>query len=250
MYKLAIYGKGGIGKSTTTSNISVSLASMGFSVMQIGCDPKSDSTRLLTGGKPIETVLDCMRAGGAASLEDVVHRGANGVYCVEAGGPIPGIGCAGRGIITAFDLLEELHAYETYKPDIVLYDVLGDVVCGGFSMPMRPGRADEVLVVTSGEMMALYAAGNIVQALDNLAPRGYARMGGVVLNRRNVAGEDERVAAFCSEHDTRVVCDIPRSQTVQDAEAIPSTVIEAFGSSSAAEPYRDLARTLLERAGA
>lgn len=249
MHKVALYGKGGIGKSTTACNLSAALAETGARVLQIGCDPKADSTRLLTGRR-IPTVLDLMRSGRDIALEDVVVPSRSGVLCAEAGGPVPGMGCAGRGISSAFELLDELGALEEYRPDVVVYDVLGDVVCGGFSMPMRPGRADEVLVVTSGEMMALYAAGNIVQALDNLAPRGYARMGGVVLNRRNVAGEDERVAAFCSEHDTRVVCDIPRSQTVQDAEAIPSTVIEAFGSSSAAEPYRDLARTLLERAGA
>lgn len=249
MYKVALYGKGGIGKSTTACNLSAALAEAGARVLQIGCDPKADSTYLLTGRR-IPTILDLMRSGGDVGLDDVVVRSRSGVLCAEAGGPVPGMGCAGRGISSAFDLLDELGALKEFRPDVVVYDVLGDVVCGGFSMPMRPGRADEVLVVTSGEVMALYAAGNIVQALDNLAPRGYARLGGVVLNRRNVTGEDERVAAFCREHGTGVVCDIPRSQTVQDAEALPATVVEAFGSSPAARPYHALARTLLGKAGA
>ncbi len=249
MYKVALYGTGGIGKSSTACNLSAALAEAGARVLQIGCDPKADSTYLLTGRR-IPTILDLMRSGGDVGLDDVVVRSRSGVLCAEAGGPVPGMGCAGRGISSAFDLLDELGALEEFRPDVVVYDVLGDVVCGGFSMPMRPGRADEVLVVTSGEIMALYAAGNIVQALDNLAPRGYARLGGIVLNRRNVAGEDERVAAFCHEHGTEVVCDIPRSQTVQDAETLPATVVEAFGSSPAARPYRALARTLLGKAGA
>ena len=248
MYKLAMYGKGGIGKSTTTSNISVSLASMGFSVMQIGCDPKSDSTRLLTGGKPIETVLDCMRAGGAASLEDVVHRGANGVYCVEAGGPIPGIGCAGRGIITAFDLLEELHAYETYKPDIVLYDVLGDVVCGGFAMPLRGDYADAVMIVTSGEMMSLYAAGNIMRAVENFQKRGYARFKGLIANLRNIEDEEGKIARFCEEEGASVVATIPRSKTVQLAEDAGATVVETFPDSDMAQTYRGLAEAIAQEA--
>ncbi|MCL1803912.1 MAG: AAA family ATPase, partial [Eubacteriaceae bacterium] len=165
MQKIAIYGKGGIGKSTVTSNVSAALAQMGYTVMQIGCDPKSDSTRNLTGGVKIPTVLDSLRDMGDVELSDIVFRSDTGVLCVESGGPVPGVGCAGRGIITAFEKLEELEAYETYKPDIIFYDVLGDVVCGGFAMPIRGGYADEVLIVTSGEMMSLYAATNISYAV-------------------------------------------------------------------------------------
>ncbi|MDR2259315.1 MAG: AAA family ATPase, partial [Treponema sp.] len=175
MKKIAVYGKGGIGKSTTVSNLSAALSLEGFTVMQIGCDPKADSTKNLTGGRSVRTVLDLLREKkDAVQLEDLVSPGFNGILCVEAGGPTPGIGCAGRGIIAAFEKLEELRAYEIYKPDIVLYDVLGDVVCGGFAMPMREGYADEVLIVSSGEMMSLYAAHNIAQAIKNFAGRSYA----------------------------------------------------------------------------
>ena len=153
MLKIAIYGKGGIGKSTTTSNLAAAFSKTGLTVLQIGCDPKADSTKNLLSGKKIDSVLDVIKSGKNYSIEDLVHIGYNGVLCVEAGGPTPGQGCAGRGIITAFDKLEELGVYEKYKPDIVLYDVLGDVVCGGFAMPIRGGYADNVFIVTSGEMM-------------------------------------------------------------------------------------------------
>lgn len=172
MRKIAIYGKGGIGKSTTTSNLSAALSHMGYKVMQVGCDPKADSTKGLMGGKRIPTVLEQLRSKGEElTLDDVVFRGYNGVLCVESGGPTPGVGCAGRGIISAFEKLADLEAFETYQPDIVIYDVLGDVVCGGFAMPIRDGYAREVFIVSSGEMMALYAANNIAQAVRNFAGR-------------------------------------------------------------------------------
>jgi nitrogenase iron protein NifH len=182
--KIAIYGKGGIGKSTVAANVSAALAQMGLVVMQIGCDPKSDSTRNLMTGQSIPTVLDSLRDKGDVELADIVIKSPSGVLCVESGGPVPGVGCAGRGIITAFEKLEELEAYETYQPDVVFYDVLGDVVCGGFAMPIRGGYADEVCIVTSGEMMSLYAATNISQAVKSFGKRGYASLKGLIFNAK------------------------------------------------------------------
>lgn len=246
MIKIALYGKGGIGKSTTASNLSAALARKGFRVMQIGCDPKADSTQNVSGGKPITTVLDVLREkGDGAALEDIVTEGYHGILCVEAGGPTPGIGCAGRGIITAFEKLEELHAYEIYKPDIVLYDVLGDVVCGGFAMPIRGGYADQVFVVTSGEKMALYAAANIALAIENFKNRGYAAFGGVILNARNVERETELVEEFAREAHSGIVKTIPRSSFVQRAEQQHKTVVEAYPESDMAREYMELADCVL-----
>ncbi|UYP00589.1 nitrogenase iron protein NifH [Oceanotoga sp. DSM 15011] len=245
MKKIAIYGKGGIGKSTTTSNISAAMASMGFTVMQIGCDPKADSTRNLMG-KKIPTVLDTLRVNGDATLEELVALSNTNVLCVEAGGPVPGVGCAGRGIITAFEKLEELNAYEIYKPDIVLYDVLGDVVCGGFAMPIRGGYADEVYIVTSGEMMSLYAASNISYAVKNFEKRGYASLKGLILNSKNIENERMLVDKAADEIGIPVVYQIPRSYYVQDAEIDFKTVIEVFPESDMSEHYKNLAKLLLE----
>ncbi len=245
--RIAIYGKGGIGKSTTTSNLSVALVEQGLTVMQIGCDPKADSTRSLTEGKAIPTVLDLLRAGGGVRLEELVRRGPSGVLCVEAGGPTPGLGCAGRGIITAFEQLRRLRAYEAYRPDVVLYDVLGDVVCGGFAMPLRGEYSDQVFVVTSGEMMSLYAAGNIVQAVKRFRSRGYARLGGYILNCRNVERERELVERLAREEGGAVIAELPRSPLVQQAEALGRTVVEAFPDSEMADAYRALAHSVMER---
>lgn len=248
MIKVAIYGKGGIGKSTTTANLSAALSKKGLKVMQIGCDPKSDSVKNLCGGKKIPSVLEILRTKKAdeIKLSDLVYEGYNGVLCVEAGGPTPGIGCAGRGIITAFEKLEELNAYEIYKPDVVLYDVLGDVVCGGFAMPIRNGYADFVFIVTSGEMMALYAASNIVSAIKNFGNRGYAKYAGVILNSRNVENEVEVVQKALDEIGGKIVQVVPRDGLVQLAENQGKTVVEAYPESEMAGVYMQLAEKVLE----
>jgi nitrogenase iron protein NifH len=251
MKKIAVYGKGGIGKSTTVSNLSAALTMEGLTVMQIGCDPKADSTKNLTAGRSVRTVLDLIREKkDAVTLDDLVSPGFNGVLCVEAGGPTPGIGCAGRGVIAAFEKLEELHAYEVYKPDFVLYDVLGDVVCGGFAMPMREGYADEVVIVSSGEMMSLYAASNIAQAVRNFADRGYASLRGIILNRRNIANERELTEAAAREMGTGIIGEVPRCSLVQEAEAEGKTVLEQFPASEQSGIYRALANILVGRAAA
>ncbi len=261
MIKLAVYGKGGIGKSTTVSNVSAALADMGCRVMQIGCDPKADSTAALCGGVPDiaaagirdggpVTVLDLVRQKkDDFTLEDMVRVGYGGVICVEAGGPAPGVGCAGRGIIAALEKLAEKGAYEVYRPDVVLYDVLGDVVCGGFSMPMRGGYADKVFVITSGENMAIHAAANIAMAVENFKDRGYASLGGIILNRRNVKDEEAKVEELASDFGTSVISRLDRSSVVQDAEELGKTVVEAFPDSEMAGQYRALAKALLEICG-
>ncbi|MEG2000820.1 MAG: nitrogenase iron protein NifH [Evtepia sp.] len=249
MIRLAIYGKGGIGKSTTVSNVSAVLAEKGFRVMQIGCDPKADSTVCLHGGSTIPTVLDIIRGGKEFTLEDITTIGYAGIICVEAGGPTPGTGCAGRGIIAALEMLEKKGAYETFRPDIVLYDVLGDVVCGGFSTPMRKGYADQVFVITSGENMAIHAAANIAMAVENFKTRGYATLGGLILNRRNVKREEEKVLELADDIQTTVVGTLDFSETVQDAEERNQTVLEAFPTSEMAQQYRVLAEQLLAACG-
>lgn len=248
MIKVAIYGKGGIGKSTTTANLSAALSKKGLKVMQIGCDPKSDSVKNLCGGNKIPSVLEILRTKklDEIKLSDLVYEGYNGVLCVEAGGPTPGIGCAGRGIITAFEKLEELKAYEIYKPDVVLYDVLGDVVCGGFAMPIRNGYADFVFIVTSGEMMALYAASNIVSAIKNFGNRDYAKYAGVILNSRNVENEVEVVQKALDEIGGKIVQVVPRDGLVQLAENQGKTVVEAYPESEMSGVYMQLAEKVLE----
>lgn len=250
MFKIAIYGKGGIGKSTVTANLSAALANLGCRVMQIGCDPKADSTINLLGGKAPEPVMDWLRAHDAEpKIEDIVRVGFGGVMCVETGGPTPGLGCAGRGILTTFRLLEDLRVFEACRPDVVLYDVLGDVVCGGFAAPIREGYAQEVVIVTSGEKMALFAADNIWQAVRNFADRGYAGVRGIVLNRRDVPDEEARVRAFANERSLPVIGDIPRDGDILRFEDEGKTVVEGNPALPVSRRFTALARLLLEDSG-
>lgn len=246
MYKLAIYGKGGIGKSTMTSNLAAAFSFLGKKVIQIGCDPKADSTMNLLGGKPIEPVMDMLRdEQDPQSIEDIARVGYGGVVCIETGGPTPGLGCAGRGIITTFQILKKLKLIETVKPDVVLFDVLGDVVCGGFAAPIREGYADEVMIVTSGEKMALYAANNINTAVKNFEDRSYAKVRGVLLNKRNVPDEDEKVRAFADECDISVIGVIPRSDDINRAEEQGQTVVEMDPDLPISHRFIELAQRLI-----
>ena len=247
MIKIAIYGKGGIGKSITVSNVAAALAESGLKVMQIGCDPKADSTIQLRHGEPVPTVLDLYKEKKQSlQLEDMVRIGYNGVICVEAGGPTPGLGCAGRGIITALEKLKETGAYETYQPDVILYDVLGDVVCGGFTMPMRNGYADKVFILTSGENMAIHAAANIAMAVENFKNRGYATLGGLILNRRDVPREEEKVQELADDFHTSVIGMLSHSEQVILAEEQGKTLMECYPDSAMAEEYRALARAMVD----
>lgn len=244
--KIAIYGKGGIGKSTVTSNLSAALALLGKRVIQIGCDPKADSTINLLHGDGVMPVMNFMREHDELpSREDIVKYGFGGVLCIEAGGPTPGLGCAGRGIISTFNLIDDLRIFESFNPDAVLYDVLGDVVCGGFAAPIREGAAEKVLIVTSGEKMALYAANNINQAVNNFADRGYAKVGGVILNRRNVPNEEENVRNFAEKNSLRVIADIPRSDDISRYEDKGMTVVEGDAELSVSRRFIELAKFIL-----
>ena len=246
MRKVAIYGKGGIGKSTTTQNTVAALAEMGKRVMVVGCDPKADSTRLLLGGLAQKTVLDTLREEGEdVHLEDIRRRGYGDTYCTESGGPEPGVGCAGRGIITSINLLEQLGAYsEAENLDYVFYDVLGDVVCGGFAMPIREGKAKEIYIVCSGEMMAMYAANNICKGIVKFAQAGGVRLGGLICNSRKVDNEKEMIEELAIRLGTQMIHFIPRDNDVQRAEINRKTVIEWRPDVPQADQYRQLARAI------
>ncbi|MDR2387786.1 MAG: nitrogenase iron protein [Deltaproteobacteria bacterium] len=244
MRQVAIYGKGGIGKSTTTQNLNAGLGEMGKKIMIVGCDPKADSTRLILGGLAQETVLDTLREEGEdIDLDQVLREGFHSIRCVESGGPEPGVGCAGRGIITSINLLERLGAY-TEDLDYVFYDVLGDVVCGGFAMPIREGKAQEIYIVCSGEMMALYAANNISKGIRKYANTGGVRLGGLICNSRNVDGEAELVSSVAKELGTQMIYFVPRDNMVQRAEIHKQTVIQYDPDSTQAGEYRNLAQKI------
>jgi nitrogenase iron protein NifH len=250
MRKIAIYGKGGIGKSTTTQNTVAGLAEAGKKIMVVGCDPKADSTRLLLGGLSQNTVLDTLRTEGEdLELEDIVKVGFKNTTCVESGGPEPGVGCAGRGIITSINMLEQLGAYSESKTlDYVFYDVLGDVVCGGFAMPIREGKAEEIYIVVSGEMMAMYAANNICKGIVKFAEAGVVRLGGIICNSRKVDNEEAMIEAFAIKLGTKMIHFVPRDNEVQRAEINRKTVIEHNPTHPQADEYRTLSRKIDQNA--
>lgn len=245
MRQIAIYGKGGIGKSTTTQNLAAALAEKGRKVLLIGCDPKADSTRLILGKRVKSTVLDVMREKEEEDIErkDLVNVGFENIRAVESGGPEPGVGCAGRGIVTAINLLETLGGYEE-DTDYVFYDVLGDVVCGGFAMPIREGKAEEIYIVCSGEMMSLYAANNICKGIERYAASGKTKLGGLICNSRLVDNELEIVKEFAKQLNTSLLYFMPRDNVVQRAELEGKTVLEFDPECGQADEYRKLAEKI------
>jgi nitrogenase iron protein NifH len=246
--QIAIYGKGGIGKSTTTSNLSAALSDMGYKVMQFGCDPKADSTNTLRDGTYIPTVLDLLRENGKVDAHDAIFEGYNGIYCVEAGGPAPGVGCAGRGIITAVQLLKQQKVFEELELDYVIYDVLGDVVCGGFAVPIREGIAQHVFTVTSSDFMSVYAANNLFKGIQKYSNAGGALLGGIIAN--SVAPDSTYQRAiiddFVERTNTQVMQYVPRSITVTQSELSGKTTIEGASDSAQAQVYRALAKRIDE----
>ncbi|MDR1617052.1 MAG: nitrogenase iron protein [Syntrophomonadaceae bacterium] len=244
--QIAIYGKGGIGKSTTTSNLSAALSDMGYKIMQFGCDPKADSTNTLRDGSYIPTVLDLLRDKGKVNAHEAIFTGYNGIYCVEAGGPSPGVGCAGRGIITAVQLLKQQKVFEELDLDYVIYDVLGDVVCGGFAVPIREGIAQHVFTVSSSDFMAIYAANNLFKGIQKYSNSGGALLGGVIAN--SVAPDSSYqksiIDDFVTRTNTQIMQYIPRSITVTQSELRGKTTIEAAPDSAQAKVYRQLAERI------
>ena len=248
MRQCAIYGKGGIGKSTTTQNLVAALAEMGKKVMIVGCDPKADSTRLILHAKAQNTIMEMAAEVGSVEdleLEDVLQIGYGDVRCAESGGPEPGVGCAGRGVITAINFLEEEGAYEE-DLDFVFYDVLGDVVCGGFAMPIRENKAQEIYIVCSGEMMAMYAANNIAKGIVKYANSGSVRLAGLICNSRKTDREDELIMALAARLGTQMIHFVPRDNVVQHAEIRRMTVIEYDPKAKQADEYRELAQKVID----
>ena len=244
----AIYGKGGIGKSTTTQNLVAALAESGKKVMIVGCDPKADSTRLILHAKAQNSVMELAAEAGSVEdleLEDVLSVGYGGIKCVESGGPEPGVGCAGRGVITAINFLEEEGAYDD-ELDFVFYDVLGDVVCGGFAMPIRENKAQEIYIVCSGEMMAMYAANNICKGIVKYANSGSVRLAGLICNSRQTDREDELIMALADKLGSQMIHFIPRANAVQHAEIRRMTVIEFDPTHKQADEYRQLAKKIVD----
>ncbi|MFP4682565.1 MAG: nitrogenase iron protein [Ectothiorhodospira sp.] len=244
----AIYGKGGIGKSTTTQNLVAALAEAGKKVMIVGCDPKADSTRLILHAKAQDTIMQMAADAGSVEdleLEDVMRTGYGNVKCVESGGPEPGVGCAGRGVITAINFLEEEGAYDE-DLDFVFYDVLGDVVCGGFAMPIRENKAQEIYIVVSGEMMAMFAANNIAKGIVKYSSSGGVRLAGLICNSRNTDREDELIIALAEKLGTTMIHFVPRDNVVQRAEIRRMTVIEYDPKAKQADEYRALAQKVID----
>ena len=247
MKQIAIYGKGGIGKSTTCSNLSAALGLMGHKVLQIGCDPKADSTKNLVCGTKMPNILNYVKENAKnISIDKIVTKGFANTYCIEAGGPEPGIGCAGRGIISAIEIIEQLNLFKELDIEIVIYDVLGDVVCGGFAVPLRMGFAKDVYLVTSGEVMALYAANNISKAINRFGQRSDVRLGGIICNQRNAHLEEDIVNTLSNKLGSQIIGWIPRDNIVQECELEENTVMQGRPESNQAKVYSELAKNILE----
>ena len=258
MKQIAFYGKGGIGKSTIASNVAAAMAEQGLKVMMVGCDPKSDSTRNLRGDEDLPTVLEVLREketgklglteivlGKKVAMEEVVFEGWHGVLCVESGGPEPAVGCAGRGIILAVELLKNIGAFEVFRPDIVIYDVLGDVVCGGFGMPLRQGLADEVYVVTSADYLSIFAANNICKGIHRHISRGGSPLGGIIYNVRGALDDIALVEEFAGRVGSRIVASVENDPIIMESEIFAQTVISYNPSSGIAQRFKDLANKIL-----
>jgi nitrogenase iron protein NifH len=254
MRQLAIYGKGGIGKSMVSSHISYALSKKGLRVLHVGCDPKHDSTRLLLNGNMPDTVLETLREKDfkvqSISMDEVVFESPlskecqGEIYCAESGGPDPGLGCGGKGVVEAIETLKHLNVFEKLKLDVVLYDVLGDVVCGGFSMPIREGYADEIYIVSSGEIEVLFAASNIFKAIARFNPRSGAKLGGIIGNLRELKNEKNILNGFAEMLGTQVVGFIPYSEKIKECSGKGVTLFQHAPDTPECDSFRQLTDTI------
>ena len=218
----AVYGKGGIGKSTTSSNLSVAFTKLGKRVLQIGCDPKHDSTFTLTK-KLMPTVIDVLESvdfhAEELRVEDFVYEGYNGVMCVEAGGPPAGTGCGGYVVGQTVKLLKEHHLLE--DTDVVIFDVLGDVVCGGFAAPLQ--HADRALIVTANDFDSIFAMNRIVQAINAKAKNYNVRLGGVIANRSR---DTDQIDKFNDRVGLKRMAHFPDLDVIRRSRLKKSTLFE------------------------
>ena len=253
MLKLAFYGKGGIGKSTICNNLAIALRRLDFKVMQIGCDPKADSTISLHPTELITPALELLRSNPKIPFTSLIHKGEEGVYCLEVGGPTPGLGCAGRGIAMVLEYLEKEEVYQKLELDFVLFDVLGDVVCGGFAMPMRKGLADKVIIVTSTERMSILACHNIAEAVRNFKGRGYASLAGLIVNHNledlsldSVRKGEDDLDYICEEFETTILGRIPEDPLFREADNLEQPLLSLYFDCKPAECFKELAKKLVE----
>lgn len=243
--KIVLYGKGGIGKSTIAAHLSMAYALEGRRVLHVGCDPKMDSSLRLTEREDAPTLVDFIEDGTLhrRTPADLIVHGKAGIDTIETGGPEPGLGCAGRGVATLFDFLD-IHRVETWPYDVLVFDVLGDLVCGGFVAPIRYGMGDRIVIVASGELMALYAANNIARVVLHHVDEG-VRLAGIVYNVKVLDDKiRESLENFAKEIRANVLGFIAWDPRVKAAERARRTVFETEPDSEPAARFRDLARAL------
>ncbi|MCR6546924.1 AAA family ATPase [Dehalobacterium formicoaceticum] len=242
--KIAFYGKGGIGKSTIASNIAAAMGSLGLKVLFIGCDPKSDSVKNIVGGKIKSMLHLILEKGDFLAEEDFLEKGFLNISCIETGGPSPGVGCAGRGIITVMEELEKHNIFDK-DWDVIIYDVLGDVVCGGFAVPMREGYVDRVLLVSSSEYMSIYAANNILKSIEVFSDQKEPFLGGIIHNQRNDNAMGGLVRDFSEKVKVPIISEIPFAKEIIFSELDYKTVIEKYPDSAIASRFIETSKTIM-----
>lgn len=242
---IALYGKGGVGTSTTATNISVALAEAGHRVMQVGFDVNQDSTGVLRGDRAIRTILDAVRETGATAMDGVIVRGYKGVLCMETGLPSPELACTGRGSLAVIDFLKERSFLEKHNPDVVVYDVSGEALCGAIAGTLLTDFAEVVYIVSSADFMSLFAVNNFFRIMSGYSASG-ARLGGIIGNGLTASFAETILADFALKTGTRIVGTVPRSLVIMQSALYNQSVIEAAPHSNNAFIYRHMARHIIE----